>query len=284
MRRSQGWARARLPGAHIMRLGAWYQVLGKTAPNLVVLDIARRNVAIPSDLLQISPHRPERFSVVPRSLSKLSEKTDDSASIYAVCPKSGTRVRLSGHPESIECPSCGHRGAVDWRSLPTRLPPGVEMHTAEMSQEGPRLEFVSLEDGKQERLKFVSLSFASPADCRCRARVVLERQPGQITVASAEGPDSGAGKLRAAAQATLETVRRSVDASPKAFELVGIKAVTVFGEAAVIVAIAFRSDRKEQRMVGFCVIDDDDPPRAAPLAVLNATNRFLGAVLAGKIT
>ena len=122
MRRSQGWARARLPGAHIMRLGAWYQVVGNNAPNLVVLDIARRNVAIPRDLLQISPHRPERFSVVPRSLSKLSEKSDDSASIYAVCPVSGTRVRLSGYPDSIECPSCGHRGAVDWRMLPTRLP------------------------------------------------------------------------------------------------------------------------------------------------------------------
>ncbi len=154
----------------------------------------------------------------------------------------------------------------------------------QLSQEGPRLEFVSLEDGTHERLKFVSLSFASPADCSSRARVVLERQPGQITVASAEGPDSGAGKLRAAAQATLETVRRSVDAIPKAFELVDIKAVTVFDEAAVIVAIAIRYDGKEKRTVGFCLIDDDHPLRAAPLSVLNATNRFLGAVLAGKIT
>ena len=113
MRRSQGWARARGPGAHLMRLGAWYQVLGNSA-NLVVLDIARRNVAIPRDLLQISPLRPERFSVVPRSPSKRRGKSDDSSSTYAVCPVSGTRVGLSGHPDSIECPSCGHRGAVDW--------------------------------------------------------------------------------------------------------------------------------------------------------------------------
>ncbi len=131
MRRSQGWARARAPGAHLMRLGAWYQVVGNNAPNLLVLDIARRNVAIPRDLLQISPHQPERFSVVPRSPGKLSGKSDDSASTYAVCPVSGTRVWLSGHPKSIECPSCGHRGAVDWRSLPTRLPTGVDTHTAE---------------------------------------------------------------------------------------------------------------------------------------------------------
>ena len=117
-----------------------------------------------------------------------------------------------------------------------------------------------------------------------RIQMELERRAGQTTVASAEGVHSGAGRLRAAAQATLEAVKRSVDASPKAFELVDIKAVTVFDEAAVIVAIAFRYDGKEKRMVGFCVIDDDHPLRAAPLAVLNATNRFLGAVLAGNIT
>ena len=124
MRRSEGWARVApqeaRAGAHLMRLGAWYQIVGNPAPTLVVLDIARRNVAIPRDLLQISPLRPERFSVVPRSPSKLRGKSDDSSSTYAVCPVSGTRVRLSGHPESVECPNCGHRGAVVWRSLPTR--------------------------------------------------------------------------------------------------------------------------------------------------------------------
>ena len=117
MRRSRGWARVKSDGVHIMRSGAWYQVVGNTAPNLVVLDIARRNVAIPRDLLQISLQRPERFSVVPRSPSKLSGNSDDSASTYAVCPVSGTRVPLSGHLESIECPSCGHRGSVDWEEL-----------------------------------------------------------------------------------------------------------------------------------------------------------------------
>jgi hypothetical protein len=117
MRRNRGWARARPHGAHIMRLGAWYKVVGNTAPNLVILEIARRNVAIPRDLLQISSDRPERFSVVRRSPSNLGGKSDDSASTYAVCPVSGTRVPLSGHPESIECPSCGHRGSVDWEEL-----------------------------------------------------------------------------------------------------------------------------------------------------------------------
>lgn len=154
----------------------------------------------------------------------------------------------------------------------------------ELDQEGPRLEFVSLEDGKHERLKYVGLSFTKLPGGRCRARVELERRAGQTTVASAEGPHSGAGKLHAAAQATLEAIKRSVGASPKAFELLDIKPVRVFDEAAVIVSVAVRHDGKEKRMVGFCVIDDENPLGAAPLAVLNGTNRFLGAALAGKIS
>ena len=117
MRQSRGWARVRAQGENIMRLGAWYEVVGSAGRNLVVLDVARRNVAIPRNLLQISTRRPERFSVVSRSPSILGGKSRDSASPYAVCPVSSTRVLLSGHPESIECPSCGHRGAVDWEEL-----------------------------------------------------------------------------------------------------------------------------------------------------------------------
>ncbi len=138
----------------------------------------------------------------------------------------------------------------------------------ESDQEGPRLEFVSLENGKHERLKYVDLSFTKLPGGRCRARVELERCAGQTTVAGAEGPHSGAGKLHAAAEATLEAIKRSVDASPKAFELVDLKPVRVFDEAAVIVSVAVRHDGKEKRMVGFCVIDDENPLEAAPLAVL----------------
>ena len=52
---------------------------------------------------------------------------------------------------------------------------------------------------------------------------------------------------------------------------------------AVIVAVGVRYDRTEDRLVGFCVIDEARPLHAAPLAVLNGTNRFLGAVLVEKI-
>lgn len=154
----------------------------------------------------------------------------------------------------------------------------------ELVQEEPRLEFVSLEEGKHERLKYVGLLFTKLPGGRCRARVELERCAGETTVASVEGPCSGAGKLRAAAEATLEAIMHSVDANPEAFELVDIKPVRVFDEAAVIVSVAVRHDGREKRMVGFCVIDDEHPLEAAPLAVLNGTNRFLGAALAGKIS
>lgn len=154
----------------------------------------------------------------------------------------------------------------------------------ELDQEGPRLEFVSLEDEQHERLKFVGLSFDSLPGCRCRARVELERKAGRTTVATAEGPDSGSGKLRTAALATIEAITLAVDADPGAFELLDIKPVKVFDVTAVIVAVGVRYDRTEDRLVGFCVIDEARPLHAAPLAVLNGTNRFLGAVLVERIS
>ncbi len=122
MKKNLGWAQARLARAHVMRSGAWYQVVNDKDPALVVLDVARRNVAMPRDLLQISQQRPEQFSVVARSPGYHSEERGISDDVgaparYAVCPMSATRVQFSGHPEQLECPRCGHRGRVNWEEL-----------------------------------------------------------------------------------------------------------------------------------------------------------------------
>jgi hypothetical protein len=59
-----------------------------------------------------------------------------------------------------------------------------------------------------------------------------------------------------------------------AFELLGVKAVRAFDATVVIVSLA-TSAEGDQRVVG-SVLTEDDPGRAAALAVLNATNRILG--------
>ncbi len=66
MRKTNGWATAKPAGAHIMRLGAWYKIVDERNPTLVVLDIARRNVPVPRDFVEISREAPQRFTVVYR--------------------------------------------------------------------------------------------------------------------------------------------------------------------------------------------------------------------------
>ena len=117
MKKDRSWAQAKIGGTHLMRSGAWYQVVNDNDPTIVVLDVARRNVAIPRNSLEIIQARPDQFSVVvPAPGSPKGERgiLDYMGVPYAVCPNSATRVHFSGRPEQLECPQCGHRGKVNW--------------------------------------------------------------------------------------------------------------------------------------------------------------------------
>ena len=117
MRRSRGWAQAKPMGAHLMRLGAWYQIVDDRDPTLVVLDIARRNVPVHRDLVEIAEQVPELFSVVlraPDDPNPARGTRDDLGPTYAVCPATGTRVPFTGHPEHLECPGCEELHPLDW--------------------------------------------------------------------------------------------------------------------------------------------------------------------------
>jgi hypothetical protein len=146
------------------------------------------------------------------------------------------------------------------------------------------LKLSSLEGTPQERLKFVRLTFENLPKHHCRAQVTLERKAGNQFVGTCEHIDSRTGRLRSAAKATVEAIGRAVDAHEDAFELLDLKTVNAYESTAVLVAVSVRHSGGEQRMSGFCVVDPENPERAASLAVLNGTNRFLSAVLAGKIT
>lgn len=98
------------------RQGAWYPVLTLGATR-VVLDVNGERVAVPTDLLEIRNQRPERFTVVYRPLNGANPARGtrgDLGRVYGVCPISGTRVRLIGHPRETKCPSCGFRGEIAW--------------------------------------------------------------------------------------------------------------------------------------------------------------------------
>jgi hypothetical protein len=130
---SIGWARiwraAKRDDSVTLRQGAWYPVL-RTGATRVVLDVSGRQVAVSSDALEIRPRRPDRFTVVYRTLhgpNPARGTTADVGVVYAVCPTCSNRVWIpsrprlttsgawsSGGPESTTCKKCGHTGTVAW--------------------------------------------------------------------------------------------------------------------------------------------------------------------------
>ncbi len=78
--------------------------------------------------------------------------------------------------------------------------------------------------------------------------------------------------MRCAALACLAAIAL---AHPEtAFELVGVKAVRAFDATVVIASLATQGRLDGPRIVGSSLVQDDSP-RGAALAVLNASNRLL---------
>jgi hypothetical protein len=82
------------------------------------------------------------------------------------------------------------------------------------------------------------------------------------------------GDLRVAAEAALHALENFAGGA-LAFELAGIKALRAFDANIVIVAVGLRKGEGPTRLLG-SYLAEQDPVRAAVVAVLNATNRILG--------
>jgi len=131
-----------------------------------------------------------------------------------------------------------------------------------------------------ERLRFKDFAFHRLASGRCSAKVVLTWTDGREFTGESEGVISQAGELRCCAAAAVRALERVVQ--PKmGFELLGVKAVRAFDATVVIVSISARQEARTSRLVG-AFLTEDDAPRGAALAVLNATNRILGNFFATR--
>lgn len=123
----------------------------------------------------------------------------------------------------------------------------------------------------EERVRFVGFALDRFPNGDCRARVTLEWGGLEPVVGEARGHGSEAGELRCAAQACLNALTAVIRET--AFELLGVKAVRAFDSSVVIVSLAVSGQAHGPRLVG-SYLADQDLPKGAALAVLNATNRL----------
>ncbi len=124
------------------------------------------------------------------------------------------------------------------------------------------------------RLRFAEFRIERLPSGRCSAAVVLTGPGGARYEGEAQGLASQAGELRCAAQACISALTQSVEGE-LSFECLGVKAIRAFDATVVIVSLATRGEGIPKRVVG-SVLTEEEPTRAAALAVLNATNRLLG--------
>ncbi|HUG28734.1 MAG TPA: hypothetical protein VMK53_10620, partial [Gemmatimonadales bacterium] len=88
-----------------------------------------------------------------------------------------------------------------------------------------------------------------------------------------------AGELRCSAQACLNALTAVIRGT--AFELLGVKAVRAFDSSVVIVSLATTGQERGPRLVG-SYLTEEDLPKGAALAVLNATNRLTALAVASQ--
>ncbi len=129
----------------------------------------------------------------------------------------------------------------------------------------------------RERVRLEGFEVTQQPDGRCAARVAVAWQPGSDFVGTAEGADSPQGRLRCAADATARALQRA-SGSKVVIRVLAIQAIEGVGLDTVLVVVSFEALGLVEQLVGSCLIKEQSS-RAACLAVLNATNRRLGAAV-----
>lgn len=141
------------------------------------------------------------------------------------------------------------------------------------------LKFISLEERTQPRLRFVRVDIDLQSDDRFVVRIDLEQHAGEIHPGTVAAKGRGKARIPAAALAAIKALRSAVGISEANLQMLDTGTVRVFDTPAIVVSMAAHVGNEVQKLVGFCVAEEELPERAAALAVLNGVNRFLGAVV-----
>jgi len=124
----------------------------------------------------------------------------------------------------------------------------------------------------RERLRFEDFELVRFPNGRSRIRVGMDWTQGRSYKGEAEGNQTLEGEVRAAAQAALKAAAGAIGNRLR-LDLRGAKAMRVFDSWVVVVMVWATGEGKTLHLLGAYPCPDEDTPRGAVMAVLDATNR-----------
>jgi len=131
---------------------------------------------------------------------------------------------------------------------------------------------------RRERLKFKDFELVRFPNGRSKIRVRMDWTRGRSYSGEAEGNQTLEGEVRAAADAALQAAAGSTEGELD-LTLRGAKALRVFDSWVVVVMVRAWVDETPLQLLGAYPCPDEDTPRGAVMAVLDATNRVLKSYL-----
>jgi hypothetical protein len=133
---------------------------------------------------------------------------------------------------------------------------------------------VSENHERRERLSFEDFQLVRFPNGRSRFRVRMDWTQGRSYSGEAEGNQTLEGEVRAAADAALKAAAGATEGQLN-LDLRGTKALKVFDSWVVVVMVRAWIEDEPLQLLGAYPCPDEDTPRGAVMAVLDATNRVL---------
>jgi len=124
----------------------------------------------------------------------------------------------------------------------------------------------------RERLRFEDFELVRFPNGRSRIRVGMDWTQGRSYSGEAEGNQTLEGEVRAAAEAALKAASGAIG-NRMGLKLRGAKALRVFDSWVVVVMVWASAEGETFHLLGAYPCPDEDTPRGAVMAVLDATNR-----------
>ena len=112
-----GWATGAPGKADVLRRGAWYPVVERTAIEAVV-EVDQTRLRVRRDEVLFRSDRPTAWTVVNRTgVMRPTLSGPKVVTTYAVCPDCTGRQEFEGHPETLMCVRCRRAAKVDWDTI-----------------------------------------------------------------------------------------------------------------------------------------------------------------------